>query len=166
MTSIASAVEHLDYVISTKEVLWGVALIAVTMIMHAYGMVMTLQLCQKMRQRTGPQGGFLASVRILVLASWLIVSTHLIEVVVWGVFFTWCGALPTLSIANYYALLQYTTVGSEVSLPYAWRLLAGMLPMAGMLTFAWSTTVLLGLALQVQDQQLHRMSRPEGPDKP
>ena len=144
------------YVMSLDEVLWGIVLIAITMIMHALGMVITLRLSQRLRERMPQRSGFVGGVRLLVLASWMIVLTHLLEVVVWAGFLTWRGALPDISTANYYALLQYTAVGSDVSLPFDWRLLGGMLPMAGLLTFAWSTTVLLGLALQVQEVELRR----------
>ena len=164
MDNVAVA-EHLEYVVSAKEVIWGIVLIAITMIMHAFGMVTTLQVSQRLRDRMPQRSGFLGGVRLLVLASWMIVLTHLLEVMVWAGFFTWRGALPSISAANYYALLQYTTVGSNVSLPFEWRLLGGMLPMAGMLTFAWSTTVLLGLALHVQEVELRRRAHRPAADK-
>jgi hypothetical protein len=67
-------------------------------------------------------------------------------------------AFPTTSAAYYYSLLQYTTAGSELSLPDRWRLLGGMIAIAGVLAFAWSTAVLLALAQRFQHEQLKRMS--------
>jgi len=151
-------VEHLAYVISTREVLWGITLIAVTMVLHALGMVTTSRASQAMQRRVGPESGFFGGAWVLVAASWMIVATHFVEIIVWAAFLDWRGALPTMSTANYYALLQYTTVGSGISLPYDWRLLGGMLPMAGMLTFAWSTAVLLKLAVQFEETQVGRLS--------
>jgi hypothetical protein len=50
--------------------------------------------------------------------------------------------------------MQYTTVGSSFNLPLRWRLLDGMLPIAGLMTFAWSTGVLFTLAQDFQSAQL------------
>jgi hypothetical protein len=87
----------------------------------------------------------------------MIAIAHLLEVIVWGGFFYYRGAFPSASSAYYYALLQYTTVGSELSLPDHWRLLGGMIAMAGLLTFAWSTAVLLTLAERFQTERLQRL---------
>jgi hypothetical protein len=66
--------------------------------------------------------------------------------------------MPSASAGYYYALLQYTTVGSNLTLPVRWQLLAGMNSMAGLLTFAWSTSVLLTLAQRFQDAELQRLA--------
>lgn len=145
-----------EYVISLREVFWGIALIGFTLIVHAFGMVLTLRASHALGKRIGPSAGFMRGTRILVVASWLIVLTHICEVMMWAGFFLWRGALPTWSTANYYVLLQYTTVGSEITLTHDWRLLGGMLPMAGMLTFAWSTAELLSLAMAFEESQLVR----------
>ena len=91
---------------------------------------------------------------VLILASWMIVFIHLVELLVWAAFFLWQGAMPNASNAYYFALMQYTTVGSSLNLPPRWRLLDGMLPIAGLMTFAWSTGVLLTLAQEFQSTQL------------
>jgi len=127
------------------------------MVLHALGMAITSRASHALQRRMAPNSGFLGGAGVLVAASWMIVATHGIEVMTWAAFFAIRGALPSMSTANYYALLQYTTVGSSVSLPYDWRLLGGMLPMAGMLTFAWSTAVLLKLAVQFEETQLTRL---------
>jgi hypothetical protein len=84
--------------------------------------------------------------------------------VIWAAFFYfWTGGMPNASTAYYYALLQYTTLGSSLNLPLHWRLLEGLIAIAGVLTFAWSIGVLLTLAQSFQEQQLlalqHRRER-------
>ena len=76
----------------------------------------------------------------------------------WAAFFYLHDALPTPDSAYYFSLLQYTTVGSDLSLPNRWRLLGGMIAMGGLLTFAWSTTVLLTLAQRFQAEELKRLA--------
>ncbi len=147
----------LTYVVSLEEVPWGLVLIAVTMMIHAVAMPTTLAACGASRRRSPSQDTFFGGVRVLLLGSAMIATTHLLEVIVWGGFFFLRDAFPTASSAYYYALLQYTTVGSDLSLPDRWRLLGGMIAMAGLLTFAWSTAVLLTLAGRFQSERLKRM---------
>jgi hypothetical protein len=147
------------YVTSIEEVSWGGVLVAVTMIIHAFGMPVILRVQGALRSRFEPDPSFAKGIVILILASWSILSVHLLEVVVWAGFFVWKGALPTKSIAYYFALNEYTTVGSAYSLPARWRLLEGMIAMAGLLTFAWSTGILFTLAQDFQAQQLALQKR-------
>ena len=93
-----------------------------------------------MRRR--PRSSFLRGGAVLIVASWMIVVVHLVELLVWAAFFVWQDAMPSASTSYYFALMQYTTVGSSFNLPLRWRLLDGMLPIAGLMTFAWSTGVL------------------------
>jgi hypothetical protein len=84
----------------------------------------------------------------------MIVGVHLVEVIVWSAFLLWRDALTSAADAFYFTLCQYVTVGSDLSLPERWRLLGGMISMAGLLTFAWSTAVLLTLEQRFENAQL------------
>jgi hypothetical protein len=87
------------------------------MIIHAFAMPMTLAVCSVAQKHRPNWRGFFAGVRVLLLASGLIVITHLVAVAAWAGFFVVRDAFPTTSAAYYYSLLQYTTAGSELSLP-------------------------------------------------
>jgi len=152
-----AASSPLSHVTSLEEVAWGIVLIAVTMAIHAFAMPITLLASHRLHSRLSGVRRFRNGVVVLLVASWMIVSTHLIEVVVWAVFLYLHDAFPNGAAAYYFALLQYTTVGSDLTLPDRWRLLGGMIAMAGLLTFAWSTAVLLTLAQRVQEEGLHRI---------
>jgi len=91
---------------------------------------------------------------------------HLSEVIVWGLFFFWKGAFANQSTAFYFALNEYTTVGSNFSLPLHWRLLEGIIASVGLLAFALSTGVLFSLAKTFLEQPIiifHRHRRQEIP---
>ena len=150
----------LDHVVSVEEVAWGIALVAVTMTIHAFAMPMTSVACARARRRFADRHGFFAGVRVLLLASGLIVVAHLVEVAAWASFFVLQGAFPTTSSAYYFSLLQYTTVGSDLTLPESWRLLGGMIAISGALAFAWSTALLLSVAQHFQDEQRGRQPVP------
>jgi len=142
------------YVTSFEEILWGISLVAITMAIHGCGMLLTLYTSHALKHRQGAALSHLRSFAVLIVASWMIVLIHLLELVVWAAFFLWQHAMPTASASYYFALMQYTTVGSSFDLPLRWRLLEGMLPIAGLLTFAWSTGVLFTLAQDFQSTQL------------
>ena len=141
------------YVTSLEEVVWGGLLVAVTMAIHAFGMPVVLRVHQAWRSYSQRRPSFARGIGGLILASWAILLVHLLEVMVWAAFFFWRGAFPTRSLAYYFSLNEYTTVGSAYSLPIRWRLLEGMIAMAGLLTFAWSTGILFTLAQDFQNEQ-------------
>ncbi len=142
------------YVISLEEILWGILLVAVSMLIHGFGMLATLQINDAFKARLDRSASFCLGVGVLILSSWMIILVHLTEVLVWALFFLWKGAMPSSSVAYYFALNEYTTVGSNYNLPQQWRLLEGMIATAGLLGFAWSTAILLTLAQEFQDRQM------------
>lgn len=151
-----------SHLTSFGEVSWGIGLIVASMIVHAVAMPMTISASHRVHQRFRGGETFWSGVVVLLIASLMIVTTHLLEVCVWAGFFWGKDAFPTLPDAYYFSLLQFTTVGSQLQLPNQWRLLGGMIAMAGLLTFAWSTTVLLALAQRFQDAELRRIRARQG----
>jgi len=158
LVDYVAGVEEL-YVAGIEEIAWGAGLVAITMLLHGIAMVWTLRAVNKLKARLGPEMGLGASLLLLVVAAWLITLAHLIEVFAWASFFLWKRAMPNLSMAYYLALLDYTTLGCQYDLPPNWRLLEGMIAIAGLMTFAWSTGVLFALAQQFQDRVLRRTAR-------
>ena len=147
------------YVAGFEEIAWGVALVAITMVLHGLGMVWTLRAVNRLKRRLGSDRNLAASLLVLVVAAWLITVAHLVEVFAWAGVLQWKGAMPNASMAYYLALLDYTTLGCEYDLPANWRLLEGMIAISGLMTFAWSTGVLFALAQEFQARELPR----EGP---
>jgi len=138
------------YLVTLEEFMWGIALIAVTMAVHGVGVVGTLSISDWLR-RVMTLTGRLGLLMRLVTATWMLVVVHLFEIAfIWGLFFWFHDAFSSQRDAVYYALMQYTTVGSSLKLPEQIRVLGGMVSMAGLLTIAWSTSVLIVLAQEFQ----------------
>jgi len=150
-------VEDLQYVTSLEEAFWGGVLVAVTLIMHGIGMIWTMRASNALKRRFASNQSFALGIGIVILASWMIIVVHLIEVTLWASFFLWKNAMPNASLSYYFALMDYITLGSNYNLPLRWRLLEGMIGIAGLMTFAWSTGVLLTLAQEFQEQQVNRL---------
>jgi hypothetical protein len=137
----------IDYVIRADEILWGCGLLAITLVIHGIGVFQVLRASGGLMTWAKTRLPALRAA-VFVLTALGIVVLHLVEVVVWAMFFTWKDAQPNASSAFYNALVNYTTLGAGY-LPIRWRLLEGMLGMAGLLSFAFSTSALLALAQQL-----------------
>jgi voltage-gated potassium channel len=151
------------YVTSFEEIAWGIVLITLTIVMHGIGTTFAL-IATEGKDHPGQQSPLLAELfRVNSLAA-LLVLLHLSEVLVWAFFFNWKDCFPTLSQNYYVALMDYTTLGSNYDLPQAWRLLEGMIAICGLLTFAWTTSVLLSVVSEIQEGRLKRRRlRKRGP---
>jgi len=149
------------YVMKLGELVWGLVLLAVTMTIHGLGMLVTLRVTGAFARRFKDAGTFAPSLGRVVLATWMMTSIHLIEVLVWAFFLVWKGAVSARNLAYYVALMNYTTLGSEYPLATGWRLLEGMTGITGLMTFAWSTGVLMTLAQNFQDHALKLRLREE-----
>jgi hypothetical protein len=137
----------IEYVMRVDEIMWGCALLALTLMLHGAGVI---HIARSNAGLMGWAGDRMPGLRPLVFVLTIlgIVVLHLVEVALWALFFTWKEAQPNASSAFYHALVNYTTLGAGY-LPIRWRLLEGMLGMAGLLCFAFSTSALLALAQQV-----------------
>jgi hypothetical protein len=143
------------YVTSLEEVAWGLGLIALTIVLHGLGTTWALRATEGPDDPARPEFVGLELARIIGLAL-MLVLLHLVEVLVWAGFFFWSGCFSSMSLNYYVALLDYTTLGSNYDLPSRWRLLEGMIAICGLLTFAWTTSVLMGVIQRVQDSRITR----------
>jgi hypothetical protein len=142
-----------NYVISFEEIMSGGLLLALTMAIHGVGMLVTLRVSDALNERYERSESFAIGLSVIILASWMIILTNLIEVLAWSAFFVIQAGLPNPSAAFYNALLNYTTLQAGY-LPQRWRLLEGLLGMAGLLTLAWSTGILYSVVEDFQKKQL------------
>jgi hypothetical protein len=142
------------YVIRLEEILWGGLLMAITMAIHGFGMLLVLRVNNSVTRKLELRKGLIIGMAPVILASCMILIVHLVEVTVWSLFFAWKNTFPNQSVAFYFCLNEYTTLGSNIFLPLHWRLLEGMIATSGLLAFAWSTGVLITLAQKFQDSQM------------
>jgi voltage-gated potassium channel len=147
------------YIISFEEIVWGGILVAVSMGIHGLGMLWILRVNRSIKQKYRAGKNLITGLWPIIFASFMIIFVHLSEVLVWSLFFLWRSCFPNASLSFYFALNEYTTVGSKYNLPLNWRLLEGMISITGLLTFAWSTGVLFTLAKEFQEQGFELFKR-------
>ncbi|MFO1149780.1 MAG: hypothetical protein U1E62_15490 [Alsobacter sp.] len=143
------------YVTSAEEIVWGLVLITVTIVAHGIGTTLALVATDGSGRIGEPAPVLRDLARVNSLAA-LLVLLHLSEVLIWAGFFTWQDCFPTLSVSYYVALMDYTTLGCDYELPRRWQLLEGMIAICGLLTFAWTTSVLMSVVQKVQEGRLRR----------
>lgn len=160
--------ETVTYVVRAEEVVWGLVLLAFSLVIHGFGMVLTLHATGSFKQRFGAGGRLVSGIAAVILGSWMILVVQIVEIGMWAAFFQWKHCFENFSTAVYFSGLQYTTVGSALNLPKQWRLLEIMVASAGLMGFAWSTGVLMTLAQDFQTQQLRLLGalRFRGGNKP
>jgi hypothetical protein len=137
----------LAYVIRLDELVWGGLLMGLSIAIHGLGTFQVLRVTTALSERMEEvrKRVRVVGTGIMILAVWIIVLIHLTEIAVWAIFYVWKDAQPNVFSAFYNAMLNYTTLQAGY-LPPRWRLLEGMLGMTGLLTFAWSTTILFSMA--------------------
>jgi len=118
--------------------LFGGGLVVVTVAIHAVGFSALLRVL--VWSHALAMSGFWRAIRLLIgLTSWLLMI-HLLEIVVWGLFYSWQGCLPDAGSGLYFSGVTYTTLGyGDLLLPKAWRMFAPLEAMTGILLCGLST---------------------------
>jgi hypothetical protein len=119
-------------------------LVAITVGIHAVGFQMLIRAVMKSHALT--KLGFWSAIWLVFsLACWLLLI-HLAEIAVWGSFYSWQGCMPDAGAAFYFSAVTYTTVGyGDLVLPNAWRLLAPIEALTGILMCGLSTGIFFAI---------------------
>jgi hypothetical protein len=127
-------------------VLSALGLTIVTVIIHGVGtMASTGRLVRLWTRRRDPPGRLDAELLMAQVVSALLL-VHLVEAIVWALFFVLVGGLPDLETAVYFSLTSYATLGyGDVVLPEPWRLLGPIEATVGVLMLGWSTGILVAV---------------------
>jgi hypothetical protein len=122
---------------------YGAALLALTVVVHMTGMVALfrwLLVHVQSEKRLWPVTW------LLIRFAWALIAVHLLEIAVWALFYLGRGCLPDLESALYFSGVTYSTVGyGDLVLPEAWRLLGPIEGLTGILMCGLSTGLFFAL---------------------
>ena len=136
-----------------KVVLAALGLTAVTVIVHGVGTMTAMGRAAGLWTNRGAFPSRVAIEWLMAQLVGLLLLFHLVEALVWALFYLGTGALPDLESAAYFSLTSYTTVGyGDVVLPAQWRLLGPLESTVGVLMLGWSTGVLVAVVGTVYRQ--------------
>jgi hypothetical protein len=129
-------------------VLISTALIALTIVVHGFGMMAWIG--HLVRNFARDDGTFEAKKRLPILIATAIVLTflHLVEILAWAIAYKIVapGELDSLETAMYFSAVTFNTVGyGDITLSGDWRLLSGLEAINGILLIGWSTAFLFAV---------------------
>ena len=127
--------------------LWGLPLIVLTVLMHAFGLV-------GIHGRVlGPVIRAVSADRSLTIFAAVVSATvlfltalHGVEAAIWAIAYVQLGATPDARMAMLYSLSAITSYGhANIYLEAHWRLLGAMEALNGMILFGLTTAFLFGV---------------------
>ena len=140
------------------QLLQGAVLVALTVAIHASFLGW---LGWRLRGYAPPRSSAREALLLSAVAIWCVIA-HLVEIMVWAGFYAWRDVMPDIETAGYFSAVTYATIGyGDVTPPQAWRLIAGMEGLTGILMSGWSAAFFFGT---VSGFETHR-SAAEAPNQ-
>lgn len=124
--------------------IWSLALVAITIPIHAFGIVLIGAAIRRVGIKLVRQGvSYADATMTMVLIAGVGLSLavlHSIESIIWAFVYVWLGALPSPADAALYSVDSMTTRGaSGLVLAPEWRMMGAVEAADGMLLFGIST---------------------------
>ncbi len=123
-------------------VLLGGTMLVFIAVLHGFGLDWIVRRYKRraahLRSETWPP-----RLAILVFAGtiFLMLLLHMSEIWIWGLVLRGGGLVNNLHEAVYFSANAYTTLGmGSMALPYSWHELTPIIAIAGLFTFAWTTS--------------------------
>ena len=136
-------------------------LVAITVMIHAIGLGMTLSYVLRSTVRSDTRVWPITW--LLIRIAWLLIVIHLFEIAVWALFFWWQKCLPDAESSFYFSGVTYATLGyGDLLLPKEWRLFGPLEALTGTLMCGLSIAFFFAV---LSKQILQRMGGKE-PSQP
>ena len=125
-----------------RQLLFGGAVSAVNVALHALIMMILIRVAQKASERSKAR----ASQHLMLVMTpvvLVLMATHASEIMVWALAYSLVNATPPDADRVYFAFVNYTTLGYGDVVPVKrWNLLGPMTALNGVLLIGWSTAVI------------------------
>jgi uncharacterized membrane protein YdfJ with MMPL/SSD domain len=141
----------LNTVTWTSDWAWSLPLIAITVVIHVFGLGVITGEVSRFLNRNDDRRGF-ASMFALIMSVTVTLATilHGIEGAVWAAAYRLLGALPENKAAMLYSISAMTSYGnSNLNLPNEWHMMGALEALNGMLLFGLSTAFLFAMIQRV-----------------
>lgn len=136
-----------DDVIPVEVLSLGAVMLVVITLIHGAGLDRIVAHYKRRadafrRKRRHPRLAMLVFASTILLMLFL----HMAEIWVWGFVLYKMRLVPNIRDAVYFSANTYTTLGmGPMALPHAWRELSPMIAIAGLFTFAWTTSEMFNI---------------------
>jgi hypothetical protein len=119
------------------RLLHGGLLLALTVTIH--GLVLSAIFTRVQRYEARIPLSFALYSWLLIRIALITILAHLLEIGLWAAYYVWKDALPGWEVAAYFSAVTYATIGyGDIVLPEAWRMLAAVEGLTGILMCGWT----------------------------
>jgi hypothetical protein len=138
------------------QLLLSTVTVAVTVIIHGFGLAILVRSLKAMNVgivdnetvRHHVELSIMMPVLLVVLA---LVALHGIEIWFYAIVYLALGAVPNLEQAIYFSTITYATIGySDVYITKAWRVLAAIEGINGVILLGWSTAFFITIVARLK----------------
>lgn len=139
---------------TTTQILLGAALLSLCSLLHIFVLISIVRLIRHHAHHLSHMSNGIRWAILLLCAFAAILLSHTIQVWSWASAFVGLGALQEIDRAIYFALVTYTTVGyGDVTVGESHRIFAAMASVTGLLNFALSAALLVGMFTHMLGEQ-------------
>ena len=124
-----------------RQLIVGAVLMVSTAVIQTFAVVLLEELVLLWRDSVVEKTTRLRMVAMLSGIIIYLFALHLLQMSVWAAFYLQVTTYPSFAVALYESGLAFTTM-DVADLPPAWKFLSAAEGVAGLLMFAWSTSVL------------------------
>lgn len=150
------------------DMVFGGSMLVLVIMFHAFWIRLITSSFLKRSQGQGVRSQLWRADLLFAFMVVALLSLHMAEVFIWSVGLVLGGVVSDWAKAGYFAANCYTALGEPFTLPHAWRLLAPIIAISGIFTFAWTASVLVNFVARYNDLRAHALVErerhpPDGP---
>lgn len=128
------------------QILIGLAMIALTVVIHTAGIVGLIAYLKVWGVGIVGHRNYIGVVQVLVLTIVGLFFVHIVEILSWAVMYLWLGEFESLERALYFSAVTFTTLGyGDITLQERWQLLSSVEAVNGIILFGVSTAFLFAV---------------------
>jgi hypothetical protein len=155
---LVAPLQQFSEVIPAADIVFGGAMLIVIVLIHATGVrAISNHVLHRSSALMKAPSRWRADV-LMAGTVFALLALHLLEMFAWAASLVYSGLVADWRSAGFFAGNTYTTIGyGTFILPFAWRMLAPIIAISGLLTFGWSGSVivdLLGRCQKIKDAEL------------
>lgn len=143
-----------DYVFNPVGVLVGTAVMLLCLVVQALAAGVAMRGIRSRIEGMVSRGHHLRAELAFFGGAVVLIASHLLQIFIWGQFLYRGGLIGDSHQAMLFAGSTYTTVGFvSDTLPLDWQVVVIIMATNGYFSFAWSTTAMIQLSLQLYLQK-------------
>src|SRR5262245_10537238 len=117
-----------------KELFSAFVIMGICLVLHVVGITVLGEFLVRRRDAIAERTGSVYAAGLLLIVFSAVIVLHLIEAVIWALFYYEAGLLKDFESCIYFSLSSYSTIGyGDLLLPEGWRLLGTIEGVSGVL---------------------------------